>query len=217
MRDGAHNPFAATNATGASVCRQPSPAFARDFTNRHRLAHLGRCLPSWWRRSRRWCRIPLFALRSTTAAQATAALQTDPPAASRGSPPQSVNGVSGLSRTATRGPVGLPRGGCETASGFFVVHHRPIASSRLGSRLRVSSWFTIVPSRHRVFLVTGAGRKRYPIGGSAVHMALACSEHDNRTTDSALRILRRLRLDGGTVGRPDPRRRPPGERARLHT
>ena len=79
-----------------------SPAFARDFTNRHRLAHLGRCLQSWLRRSRRWCRPPLFALRSTTAAQTTAALRTDPPAASRGGPPQSVNVVSGFSRTATQ-------------------------------------------------------------------------------------------------------------------
>ena len=82
-----------------------SPAFARDFTSRHRLAHLGRCIRSWLRRSRRWCRPPLFALRSTTAAQTTAALQTDPPAASRGGPPQSVNVVSGLSRTATRRPT----------------------------------------------------------------------------------------------------------------
>ncbi len=64
-----------------------SPASARNFNNRHRLAHLGRCLRSWLRRSRRWCRPPLIALRSTTAAQDTAALQTDPPAASRGGPP----------------------------------------------------------------------------------------------------------------------------------
>ena len=70
-----------------------SPASARHFTNRYRLAHLGRYIRSWWRRSRRWCRPPLIALRSTTAAQDTSALQTDPPAASRGGPAQSVNVV----------------------------------------------------------------------------------------------------------------------------
>ncbi len=67
------------------------------------------CTRSWLRRSRRWCRPPLTALRSTTAAQDTAASQTDSTGRWRGGPPQSVNVVSGLSRTATRGPVEVCR------------------------------------------------------------------------------------------------------------
>ena len=46
-----------------------SPAFARNFNNHHRLAHLGRCARSGLLRSRLCFRTPLFALRSTTAAQ----------------------------------------------------------------------------------------------------------------------------------------------------
>ena len=74
-------------------------------------------LRSCLRRSRRWCRPPLFALRSTTAAQTTAALQTDPPAASRGGHPQSVNVVSGLEPDGhPRACCGLPARRLETAS-----------------------------------------------------------------------------------------------------
>ena len=108
MKRTAHEPLPPPTRPVHPSAGSRSPASARDFTNRHRLAHLGRCLRSGLRRSRRWCRPPLFALRSTTAAQTTAALQTDPPAASRGGPPQSVNVVSGFSRTATGGPT--PRG-----------------------------------------------------------------------------------------------------------
>ena len=68
--------------------RLPEAQPSRDFANRHRLAHLGKSIRSWSRRSRRCCRTPLFALWSTTAAQTTAALQTDPPAASHGGPPR---------------------------------------------------------------------------------------------------------------------------------
>ena len=50
-----------------------SPPFARNFEKRHRLAHLGRCVRCWLLRSRRCCRTHLFALRSTTAEQDTAA------------------------------------------------------------------------------------------------------------------------------------------------
>ena len=99
---------AATNATGASVCRQPEPSLRARFHQ-----------PPPPRASRQMHTVvvasiasvvspPLLALRSTTAAQDTAALQTDPPAASRGGPPQSVNVVSGLSRRPP-GPVEVCR------------------------------------------------------------------------------------------------------------